>query len=157
MNDRLLHRTRRQHYLIVTIIVLIAIIIGCVWILDSIHSNESLWGWTLMLQCLIPLLSIVLAGVFVSLPGKIVRSKVILALMFVAILCLCISVYANLECNKQPSLLETILFPFNSTLASFFPSIIRLRNTRVVMKSISINSLLCICFSMLFVTSMWHG
>ena len=122
MNDRLLHRTRRQHYLIVTIIVLIAVIIGCVWILDSIHSNESLWGWTLMLQCLIPLLSIVLAGVFVSLPGKIVRSKVILVFMFVALLCLGISVYANLESNKQPSLLETILFPFNSTLASFFPS-----------------------------------
>ena len=122
MNDRLLHRTRRQHYLIVTIIVLIAVIIGCVWILDSIHSNESLWGWTLMLQCLIPLLSIVLAGVFVSLPGKIVRSKVILAFMFVALLCLGISVYANLESNKQPGLLETILFPFNSTLASFFPS-----------------------------------
>ena len=122
MNDRLLHRTRRQHYLIVTIIVLIAVIIGCVWILDSIHSNESLWGWTLMLQCLIPLLSIVLAGVFVSLPGKIVRSKVILVFMFVALLCLGISVYANLESNKQPGLLETILFPFNSTLASFFPS-----------------------------------
>ena len=122
MNDRLLHRTRRQHYLIVTIIVLIAVIIGCVWILDSIHSNESLWRWTLMLQCLIPLLSIVLAGVFVSLPGKIVRSKVILVFMFVALLCLGISVYANLESNKQPGLLETILFPFNSTLASFFPS-----------------------------------
>ena len=122
MNDRLLHRTRRQHYLIVTIIVFIAVIIGCVWILDSIHSNESLWRWTLMLQCLIPLLSIVLAGVFVSLPGKIVRSKVILVFMFVALLCLGISVYANLESNKQPGLLETILFPFNSTLASFFPS-----------------------------------
>ena len=122
MNDRFLHRTRRQHYLIVTIIVLIAVIIGCVWILDSIHSNESLWGWTLMLQCLIPLLSILLAGVFVSLPGKIVRSKVILVFMFVALLCLGISVYANLESNKQPGLLETILFPFNSTLASFFPS-----------------------------------
>ena len=122
MNDRLLHRTRRQRYLIVTIIVLVAVIIGCVWILDSIHSNESLWGWTLMLQCIIPLLSIVLAGVFVSLPGKIVRSKIILALMFVALLCLGISVYANLESNKQPGLLETILFPFNSTLASFFPS-----------------------------------
>lgn len=122
MNDRLLHRTRRQHYLIVTIIVFIAVIIGCVCILDSIHSNESLWRWTLMLQCLIPLLSIVLAGVFVSLPGKIVRSKVILVFMFVALLCLGISVYANLESNKQPGLLETILFPFNSTLASFFPS-----------------------------------
>lgn len=122
MNDRLFHRTRRQRYLFAAIVVLLVVIAGCVWILDNTYSNSSLWGVTLAFQCFIPLLSIVLAGVFVSLPGKIVRSKAILALMFGVLLCLGIFVYANLESSNPRSLFETLLFPFNSTLASFFPS-----------------------------------
>lgn len=122
MNNPFLHRARRQWYLFVIIVLLSAVIAGSVWGLCAIHNDESLCGFTLALQCLIPLLSIVLAGVFVSLPGKIVRSKAILVLMFVVLLCLGISVYANIEPNEPQSLIERILFPFVSTLASFFPS-----------------------------------
>lgn len=122
MNDMLFHRTRRQWYLIATVVFLLALIAGCLCCLDRIHSDPSSGRCTLVLQCVIPCLCIVLAGVFVSLPGKIVRSKVILALMFVALLCMGISVYSNTTTGEPRSLYESLLLPFNSTLASFFPS-----------------------------------
>lgn len=116
------HRPIRQWYLFATIILLLAAIAGCVGILVSIQINKS-FSWLIQpLQCIIPLLSIVLAGVFVSLPRKIVRSKAILALMFGVLLCLGICVYANTTSGEPKSWVESLLFPFNSTLASFFPS-----------------------------------
>lgn len=122
MDEKPFHRTRRQRYLC-TIIALLVVGIGAsMYCLCKIYSGDTYPRLTFMLQCLIPLMSIVLAGVFVSLPGKIVRSKLILAVMFGALVCLGIFVYANQEGSQPGSLLEALLFPFNSTLASFFPS-----------------------------------
>lgn len=121
MNNKNFHRVRRQQYLLVLILILLGTIVAGTTYLYNIHLDHSMDGWILMLQCLIPLLCIILAGIFVSLPGKIVRSKLILVVMFAALLVLGIYVYANTT-TKSNFLLGTLLFPFNSTLASFFPS-----------------------------------
>lgn len=120
MNNTVPYKSRRQKYICGAIIGILALIIAAIIILDSSSSTIL----TILFQCLVPILCIVLAGILVSLPAKIVRSKFLLTTMFFLLLCLGIFVNAHIifTQNYKPGLFETILIPFTTTLASFFPS-----------------------------------
>lgn len=73
-------------------------------------------------QCAIPVLSIIFAGILIALMGKKIRSKVLLISLFILLVIFGIIVNHQFMGKDNHSLIELILLPFNTTLASFFPS-----------------------------------
>lgn len=122
MNKRPTHKTYRLLYLmvIVTVICICIALASCAFV--STSSDPMLHGVTCALQCLIPVLCIALAGIIISLPGKIVRSKGVLFSMFVVLVIYGIVVNHYFLGNDSHTMFERIFLPFNTTLASFFPS-----------------------------------
>lgn len=122
MEGKMLHKSRRQRYRIGIMSAIIVLIVTSITILDVTNCYLLI----LCFQCLIPLLCVSLAGVLVSLPAKIVRSKILLVGIFGLLLVFGIIVNAhwseNMELERSKNPLEIILLPFNTTLASFFPS-----------------------------------
>lgn len=122
MNKRPTHKTYRLLYLmvIVTVICICIALASCAFV--STSSDPKLHSVTCALQCLIPVLCIALAGIIISLPGKIVRSKGVLISMFFVLVIYGIVVNHYFLGNDSHTMFERIFLPFNTTLASFFPS-----------------------------------
>lgn len=114
-------KIRRRIYLLVSLGIVISVLVYLISELRIVCGHDSSSGWIVFFQCAIPLLSILLAGVFVSLPGRIVRSKILLLPMFMLLLCFGIIVNAHLNEGCR-GWVQTILLPLNTTLGSFFPS-----------------------------------
>ena len=122
MNKRPIHKTYRLLYLIAIVTVICSFIaVASYTFVISIrdHWHHSL---TCALQCLIPVLCFAPAGIIISLPGKIVRSKGVLISMFVVLVIYGIVVNHYFLGNDSHNLFERIFLPFNTTIASFFPS-----------------------------------
>lgn len=114
-------KIRRRIYLLVSFGIVISCLVFCISVMRTVYDYDSSSGWIVLFQCVIPMLSILLAGFFVSLPGRIVRSKILLLPMFMLLLCFGIIVNAHLK-EGGGGWVKTILLPFNTTLGSFFPS-----------------------------------
>lgn len=110
---------KRLKYLGGIIIVLSALISVTVWGLYHDPQTDRL----LLYQIAIPLECIALAGVLVSFPTRIVRSKALLVIMFLSLLTFGICVYS--DCAGHRATLDPAskwLFPFDNALSAFFPS-----------------------------------
>lgn len=117
----ILHRMKKQMYLLKLLATLTAILA----LLVVMMYYACQYGCTtliFLLQVVIPLLCILLAGVFVSLPGKIVKDKMLLLIMFVLLVAFGIWVYSDATELKSAHWSHRLLFPVNSTLATLFPS-----------------------------------
>lgn len=112
----MLHRSRQRNYAI-GILILLALTAAAIVGLNYVTSPV----WIAVFQILIPVFCILMAGVLVSLPAKIVRSKALLTFIFLLLLGFGIMVYAPLVASSSNPVVK-ILLPFNSSLASFFPS-----------------------------------
>ena len=80
-------KIRRRIYLLVSFGIVISCLVFCISVMRTVYDYDSYSGWIVLFQCVIPMLSILLAGFFVSLPGRIVRSKILLLPMFMLLLC----------------------------------------------------------------------
>lgn len=112
----MLHRSRQRNYAI-GILILLALTAAAIVGLNYVTSPV----WIAVFQIVIPVFCILMAGVLVSLPAKIVRSKALLTFIFLLLLGFGIMVYAPLVASSSNPVVK-ILLPFNSSLASFFPS-----------------------------------
>lgn len=109
-------RYRRRNYafgLLIMLLLIAASLTG----LNFVTSP----GWIAVFQILIPILCIGAAGILVSLPARIVRSKILLTAIFLLLVVFGIYVYSPIVATSDNPLVK-VLLPFNSTLASFFPS-----------------------------------
>lgn len=122
MNKRPTHKTYRLLYLMVIVTVICICIAAASCAFVKLIGDPKYHGVTCALQCLIPILCIALAGIIISLPGKIVRSKGLLISMFVVLVIYGIVVNQYFLGNDSHTKFERIFLPFNTTLASFFPS-----------------------------------
>ena len=122
MNKRPTHKTYRLLYLMVIVTVICILIAAASCAFVKLIGDPKYHGVTCALQCLIPVLCIALAGIIISLPGKIVRSKGLLISMFVVLVIYGIVVNQYFLGNDSHTMFERIFLPFNTTLASFFPS-----------------------------------
>lgn len=81
--------------------------------------------WICVLQYVLPLLSIILAWLLVSLPGRVVNNRGLLILFFLALTGFGIFVYSNILEKQAAQPIDKsiyILYPINNTLSLFFPS-----------------------------------
>ena len=112
---------RRHRTLFIVFISLILVLAASITFLKHLLCSGCSGVSVHLCQYFIAILAVVLAGMFVSMPGKVIHSKNLLLGTFIILMCFGIYVYSG-ELGPKSSLADYILYPFNNALSAFFPS-----------------------------------
>lgn len=117
------HRALRLKQFKMALVIILLILAACIVILNQYLIPHREWFGIKVMQVAVPILAIAFAGMMVSLPGKVVRSKITLLLMFFVVMGLGIHVYSGISRDERPmDIVYVLLFPFDSSMSAFFPS-----------------------------------
>ncbi len=122
MSGNVLFNNRRQRVLLLVFTILILITAAIIALLCFLLKTNGPKAAIVACQFIIPLLAIVIAGLFVSMPGKIIRSKFLLLVMFILLMFMGIFIYSGQLESSKANTADYILYPLNNALSAFFPS-----------------------------------